>query len=134
MGALYNSGNSIFFIRSHVIIAFPFTVFLQVFVALCIYSILSIKNGNDNVPIEDNCLEEELATTPKLSEIGTLSLTFVMLMRFARLNIYYKTFTSRIGPMRYVFIRVYTFLRQSANYRHCSSYAQISPVVLKNKQ
>jgi hypothetical protein len=26
-------------------------------------SILSIKNGNDNVRIEDNCLEEELATT-----------------------------------------------------------------------
>jgi hypothetical protein len=76
MGTLYNSGNSIFFIRSHVVIAFPFTVFLHVFVALCIYtrSILSIKNGNDNVPIEDNCLEEELATTPKLSEIGTLSL------------------------------------------------------------
>jgi hypothetical protein len=64
-------------------------------------SILSIKNGNDNVPIK------ELATTPKLSEIGTLSLTFVMLMRFfARLNIYYKTFTSRIGPMQY--LRVYT--------------------------
>jgi hypothetical protein len=62
--------------------------------------ILSIKNGNDNVPIEDNCLEEELATTPKLSEIGTLSLslTFVMLMRFfARLNIYYKTLTSKLG-------------------------------------
>jgi hypothetical protein len=56
-------------------------------------SILSIKNGNDNVRIEDNCLEEELATTPILSEIRTLSLTFVMLMRFfARLNIYYKTF------------------------------------------
>jgi hypothetical protein len=47
-----------------------------------INSILSIKNGNDNVPIEDNYLEEEFATTPKLSEIGTLSLTFVMLMRF----------------------------------------------------
>jgi hypothetical protein len=109
-------------------------------------SILSIKNGNDNVRIEDNCLEEELATTPKLSEIGTLSLTFVMLMRFfARLNIYYKTFTSRIGPMRYVFIPFTScchnvdfciaFLRQSANnYRHCSFCAQISPVVLKNKQ
>jgi hypothetical protein len=39
-------------------------------------SILSIKNGNDNVRIEDNCLEEELATTPILSEIRTLSLTF----------------------------------------------------------
>jgi hypothetical protein len=109
-------------------------------------SILSIKNGNDNVPIEDNCLEEELATTTKLSEIGTLSLTFVMLMRFfARLNIYYKTFTSRIGPMRYVFIPFTScchnvdfciaFLRQSANnYRHCSFCPQISPVVLKNKQ
>jgi hypothetical protein len=61
------------------------------FVQKC--SILSIKNGNDNVRIEDNCLEEELATTPILSEIRTLSLTFVMLMRFfARLNIYYKTF------------------------------------------
>jgi hypothetical protein len=95
-------------------------------------SILSIKNSNDNVPIEDNCLEEELATTPKLSKIGTVSLTFVMLMRFfARLNIYYKTFTSRIGPMRYVFIPFTScchnvdfciaFLRQSANnYRHCS--------------
>jgi DNA-directed RNA polymerase subunit L len=47
-------------------------------------SILSIKNGNDNVRIEDNCLEEELATTPILSEIRTLSLTFVMLMRFLR--------------------------------------------------
>jgi hypothetical protein len=33
------------------------------------YSILSIKNGNDNVRIEDNCLEEELATTPILSEM-----------------------------------------------------------------
>jgi hypothetical protein len=43
-------------------------------------SILSIKNGNDNVRIEDNCLEEELATTPILSEIRTLSLTFVMLI------------------------------------------------------
>jgi hypothetical protein len=65
------------------------------------YSILSIKNGNDNVRIEDNCLEEELATTPILSEIRTLSLTFVMLMRFfARLNIYYKTFLTRIA-MRY---------------------------------
>jgi transposase len=62
-------------------------------------SILSIKNGNDNVRIEDNCLEEELATTPILSEIRTLSLTFVMLMRFfARLNIYYKTF---LTAMRY---------------------------------
>jgi hypothetical protein len=61
------------------------------------YSILSIKNGNDNVRIEDNCLEEELATTPILSEIRTLSLTFVMLMRFfARLNIYYKTFLTII--------------------------------------
>jgi hypothetical protein len=60
-------------------------------------SILSIKNGNDNLRIEDNCLEEELATTPILSEIRTLSLTFVMLMRFfARLNIYYKTFLTRM--------------------------------------
>jgi hypothetical protein len=60
-------------------------------------SILSIKNGNDNVRIEDNCLEEELGTTPILSEIRTLSLTFVMLMRiFARLNIYYKTFLTRM--------------------------------------
>jgi hypothetical protein len=60
-------------------------------------SILSIKNGNDNVRIEDNCLEEELATTPILSEIRTLSLTFVMLMRFfARLNIYYKTFLTKV--------------------------------------
>jgi hypothetical protein len=111
-----------------------------------IVGILSIKNDNDNVPIEDNCLAEELATTAKLSEIGTLSLTFVMLMRFfARLNIYYKTFTSRIGPMRYVFIPFTScchnvdfciaFLRQSANnYRHCSFCVQISPVVLKNKQ
>jgi hypothetical protein len=56
-------------------------------------SILSTKNGNDNIRIEDNCLELELATTPILSEIRTLSLTFVMLMRFfARLNVYYKTF------------------------------------------
>jgi integrase len=36
-------------------------------------SILSIKNGNDNIRIEDNCLELELATTPILSEIRTLS-------------------------------------------------------------
>jgi hypothetical protein len=66
------------------------------FCILLLPNIVSIKKGNDNVPIEDNCLEEELATTPKLSEIGTLSLTFVMLMRFfAPLNIYYKTFTSK---------------------------------------
>jgi hypothetical protein len=35
----------------------------------------SIKNGKDNVPIEDTSLEEERQI---LSEIGTLSLTFVM--------------------------------------------------------
>jgi hypothetical protein len=106
-------------------------------------SILSIKNGNDNVRIEDNCLEEELATTPILSEIRTLSLTFVMLMRFfARLNIYYKTFLTRMQcdttPFTLCCHNVdfcIAFLRQSANnYRHCSFCAQISPVVLKNKQ
>jgi hypothetical protein len=92
-----------------------------ILVKMCYNSILSIKNG-------------------------TLSLTFVMLMRFfARLNIYYKTFTSRIGPMRYVFIPFIScchnvdfciaFLRQSANnYRHCSFCAQILRVVFKNKQ
>jgi hypothetical protein len=107
------------------------------------YSILSIKNGNDNVRIEDNCLEEELATTPILSEIRTLSLTFVMLMRFfARLNIYYKTFLTRMQCDTTPFTSCchnvdfcIAFLRQSANnYRHCSFCAQISPVVLKNKQ
>jgi hypothetical protein len=42
----------------------------------------SIKNGKDNVPIEDTCLEEERQI---LSEIGTLSLTFVMFFcRFLR--------------------------------------------------
>jgi hypothetical protein len=107
------------------------------------YSILSIKNGNDNVRIEDNCLEEELATTPILSEIRTLSLTFVMLMRFfARLNIYYKTFLTRMQCDTQPFTSCchnvdfcIAFLRQSAsNYRYCSFCAQISPVVLKNKQ
>jgi hypothetical protein len=107
------------------------------------YSILSIKNGNDNVRIEDNCLEEELATTPILSEIRTLSLTFVMLMRFfARLNIYYKTFLTRMQCDTTPFTSCchnvdfcIAFLRQSANNsRHCSFCAQISPVVLKNKQ
>jgi hypothetical protein len=106
-------------------------------------SILSIKNGNDNVRIEDNCLEEELATTPILSEIRTLSLTFVMLMRFfARLNIYYKTFLTRMQCDTTPFTSCchnvdfcIAFLRQSGNnYRHCSFCAQISPVVLKNKQ
>jgi hypothetical protein len=106
-------------------------------------SILSIKNGNDNVRIEDNCLEEELATTPILSEIRTLSLTFVMHMRFfARLNIYYKTFLTRMQCDTTPFTSCchnvdfcIAFLRQSANnYRHCSFCAQISPVVLKNKQ
>jgi hypothetical protein len=106
-------------------------------------SILSIKNGNDNVRIEDNCLEEELATTPILSEIRTLSLTFVMLMRFfGRLNIYYKTFLTRMQCDTTPFTSCchnvdfcIAFLRQSANnYRHCSFCAQISPVVLKNKQ
>jgi hypothetical protein len=106
-------------------------------------SILSIKNGNDNVRIEDNCLEEELATTPILSEIRTLSLTFVMLMRFfARLNIYYKTFLTRMQCDTTPFTSCchnvdfcIAFLRQSANnYRHCSFCGQISPVVLKNKQ
>jgi hypothetical protein len=106
-------------------------------------SILSIKNGNDNVRIEDNCLEEELATTPILSEIRTLSLTFVMLMRFfARLNIYYKTFLTRMQCDTTSFTSCchnvdfcIAFLRQFANnYRHCSFCAQISPVVLKNKQ
>jgi hypothetical protein len=106
-------------------------------------SILSIKNGNDNVRIEDNCLEEELATTPILSEIRTLSLTFVMLMRFfARLNIYYKTFLTRMQCYTTPFTSCchnvdfcIAFLRQSANnYRHCSFCGQISPVVLKNKQ
>jgi hypothetical protein len=106
-------------------------------------SILSIKNGNDNVRIEDNCLEEELATTPILSEIRTLSLTFVMLMRFfARLNIYYKTFLTRMQCDTTPFTSCchnvdfcIAFLRQSSNnYRHCSFCAQISPVVLKNKQ
>jgi hypothetical protein len=106
-------------------------------------SILSIKNGNDNVRIEDNCLEEELATTPILSEIRTLSLTFVMLMRFfARLNIYYKTFLTRMQCDTTPFTSCchnvdfcIAFLRQSANnYRHCSFCAQISPVVLKKKQ
>jgi hypothetical protein len=106
-------------------------------------SILSIKNGNDNVRIEDNCLEEELATTPILSEIRTLSLTFVMLMRFfARLNIYYKTFLTKMQCDTTPFTSCchnvdfcIAFLRQSANnYRHCSFCAQISPVVLKNKQ
>jgi hypothetical protein len=106
-------------------------------------SILSIKNGNDNVRIEDNCLEEELATTRILSEIRTLSLTFVMLMRFfARLNIYYKTFLTRMQCDTTPFTSCchnvdfcIAFLRQSANnYRHCSFCAQISPVVLKNKQ
>jgi hypothetical protein len=106
-------------------------------------SILSIKNGNDNVRIEDNCLEEELATTPILSEICTLSLTFVMLMRFfARLNIYYKIFLTRMQCDTTPFTSYchnvdfcIAFLRQSANnYRHCSFCAQISPVVLKNKQ
>jgi hypothetical protein len=106
-------------------------------------SILSIKNGNDNVRIEDNCLEEELATTPILSEIRTLSLTFVMLMRFfARLNIYYKTFLTRMQCDTTPFTSCchnvdfcIAYLRQSANnYRHCSFCAQISPVVLKNKQ
>jgi hypothetical protein len=106
-------------------------------------SILSIKNGNDNVRMEDNCLEEELATTPILSEIRTLSLTFVMLMRFfARLNIYYKTFLTRMQCDTTPFTSCchnvdfcIAFLRQSANnYRHCSFCAQISPVVLKNKQ
>jgi hypothetical protein len=29
------------------------------------YSILSIKNGHDNVPIEDNCLEEERSDDSK---------------------------------------------------------------------
>jgi hypothetical protein len=106
-------------------------------------SILSIKNGNDIVRIEDNCLEEELATTPILSEIRTLSLTFVMLMRFfARLNIYYKTFLTRMQCDTTPFTSCchnvdfcIAFLRQSANnYRHCSFCTQISPVVLKNKQ
>jgi hypothetical protein len=106
-------------------------------------SILSIKNGNDNVRIEDNCLEEELPTTPILSEIRTLSLTFVMLMRFfARLNIYYKTFQTRMQCDTTPFTSCchnvdfcMAFLRQSANnYRHCSFCAQISPVVLKNEQ
>jgi hypothetical protein len=106
-------------------------------------SILSIKNGNDNVRIEDNCLEEELATTPILSEIRTLSLTFVMLMRFfARLNIYYKTFLTRMQCDTTPFTSCchnvdfcIAFLRQSANnYRHCSFCTQISSVVLKNKQ
>jgi hypothetical protein len=106
-------------------------------------SILSIKNGNDNIRIKDNCLEEELATTPILSEIRTLSLTFVMLMRFfARLNIYYKTFLTRMQCDTTPFTSCchnvdfcIAFLRQFANnYRHCSFCAQISPVVLKNKQ
>jgi hypothetical protein len=106
-------------------------------------SILSIKNGNDNVRIEDNCLEEELATTPILSEIRTLSLTFVMFMRFfARLNIYYKTFLTRMQCDTTPFTSCchnvdfcIAFLRKSANnYRHCSFCAQISSVVLKNKQ
>jgi hypothetical protein len=97
------------------------------------YSILNIKNGNDNVPIEDNCL----------SETGTLSLTFVMLIRFfARLNIYYKTFLTRMQWDRTPFTSCchnvdfcIAFLRQSANsYRHCSFCVQISPVVLKKKQ
>jgi hypothetical protein len=92
-------------------------------------SILSIKNGNDNVRIEDNCLEEELATTPILSEIRTLSLWFVMLMRFfALLNIYYKTFLTRMQCDTTPFTSCchnvdfcIAFLRQSANnYRHCS--------------
>jgi hypothetical protein len=104
-------------------------------------SILSIKNGNDNVRIEDNCLEEEFATTPILSEIRTLSLTFVMLMRFfARLNIYYKTFLTRMQCDTTPFTSCchnvdfcIAFLRQSAN-RHCSFCGQMSPVVLKNKQ
>jgi hypothetical protein len=113
------------------------------FKAMSTNSILSIKNGNDNVRIEDNCLEEELATTPILSEIRTLSLTFVMLMRFfARLNIYYKTFLTRMQCDTTPFTSCchnvdfcIAFLRQSANnYRHCSFCAQISPVVLKNKQ
>jgi hypothetical protein len=109
----------------------------------CSPCILSINNGNDNVRIEDNCLEEELATTPILSEIRTLSLTFVMLMRFfARLNIYYKTFLTRMQCDTTPFTSCchnvdfcIAFLRQSANnYRHCSFCAQISPVVLKNNQ
>jgi hypothetical protein len=39
-------------------------------------AIVCIKNGKDNVPIEDTCLKKEHQI---LSEIGTLSLTFVML-------------------------------------------------------
>jgi hypothetical protein len=116
---------------------------VTVFINVMNNSILSIKNGNDNVRIEDNCLEEELATTPILSEIRTLSLTFVMLMRFfARLNIYYKTFLTRMQCDTTPFTSCchnvdfcIAFLRQSANnYRHCSFCAQLSPVVLKNKQ
>jgi hypothetical protein len=125
------------------------------------YSILSIKNGNDNVRIEDNCLESSQAPPPnnclrsvqfgvvasssskQLSSIRTLSLTFVMLMGFfARLNIYYKTFLTRMQCDTTPFTSCchnvdfcIAFLRQSANnYRHCSFCAQISPVVLKNKQ
>jgi exonuclease III len=119
------------------------TIEIDLQVILYSNNILSIKNGNDNVRISDNCLEEELAMTPILSEIRTLSLTFVMLMRlFARLNIYYKTFLTRMQCDTTPFTSCchnvdfcIAFLRQSANnYRHCSFCAQISPVVLKNKQ
>jgi hypothetical protein len=78
-----------------------------------------------------------------LSEIGTLSLTFVMLMRFfARLNIYYKRFLTKMQCDTTPFISCchnvdfcIAFLRPSANnYCHCSFCVQISPVVLKKKQ
>jgi hypothetical protein len=62
-----------------------------------INSILSIKNGNDNVRISDNIGVVASSSSKQLSSIRTLSLTFVMLMRFfARLNIYYKTFLTRM--------------------------------------
>jgi uncharacterized protein YecT (DUF1311 family) len=53
-------------------------------------SISSMENGKDNVPIEDNCLEEERSDDSNYCLMHTTCF-------FARLNIYYKAFISRIS-------------------------------------
>jgi hypothetical protein len=82
---------------------------------ISINRILSIKNGKDSVPIEHNCFGGGAQQRLQLfSEIGTLSLTLVILMTFfARLSIYYKTFTSRISIAICVIVHImlpYRFL------------------------
>lgn len=53
-----------------------------------LYSILSIKNGKDLLPIEDNCLEEERSDDSRNCLKSVKGLTFVMLMTFfVRLNL-----------------------------------------------